>query len=828
MKLKSILQNRKLYWLWALALSAGLGYSMYSFRYEFLDWSNLPLVGFYAVLSGVCFAGAFVLLWSLLRERRKPLAFLCAFAGFQIVLWVILTVVNAGGLYNRLAVNIAFAVLFALYAVILLLTFLRLSGSVYKLFSRILAVVFCAAFLIAAVYPVIPTVSEFNKMMNFTSNINFSSITASAMRVTEDETDSARTWFEEHVLFNGSGAPAFDFRLDGDLFSEHTADWDFTAAKVNAAPRGGVTERAVTATHKKSGVTLRVMGKFYEAHATMEYTVYLKNTGTENSPVISDFYALTSVKDLIFEDPAVFCSSGSHDSAADFTLYRVKNPEKAHVFTGTNGRPSDEYMPYFNVCGKDAGVVLGIGWSGQWKATLACKGDKTQFDVCQQTLKGYLLPGEEIRSPLVSLSMYTGGNPVKGFNLFRSWVLERVYPENTPHMLNNMDVLFVSHTRTAQEIKNDIGVYSDALLSYTDNFWMDAGWYDGCVEGWYDGNGNWKTNAERFPKGIKEISDIAAAKGLGLLLWYEPERLVHGSALYQAGQENPQYIIDLSPEDKKNRSILWNLADDGACAYLTKYIGASLKENGVTFYRQDFNIDPLEFWEYADANYYGGRKGICENHYVSNLYKYLDGLFDAVPGLVMDNCSSGGRRLDLELTHRSIPLWRTDYNCAVHPDSLEADQAHTYGLSFWQPVNGANVDFSSEYGARSSIFCGQLYTSDSGNSPYFGAYDEERAMLVKNFYPISFGGVKPGGVTAMQYGDEKSGMALIYKHEKAASGDYALMFSGLDETVSYKVCDTDTPENEAVFSGAELMQSAFHVAFPTGKKAIIVRYEAVK
>ena len=103
------------------------------------------------------------------------------------------------------------------------------------------------------------------------------------------------------------------------------------------------------------------------------------------------------------------------------------------------------------------------------------------------------------------------------------------------------------------------------------------------------------------------------------MLWYEPERLVHGSALYTVGQSHPQYIIDLDPGDERNTQILWNLADDGACDYLTAYIADSLKKNGVSIYRQDFNMSPLAYWRFNEAP---DRGGMLENRYVQNYLKF--------------------------------------------------------------------------------------------------------------------------------------------------------------------------------------------------------------
>ena len=35
------------------------------------------------------------------------------------------------------------------------------------------------------------------------------------------------------------------------------------------------------------------------------------------------------------------------------------------------------------------------------------------------------------------------------------------------------------------------------------------------------------------------------------------------------------------------------------------------------------------------------------------------------PGLIIDTCASGGRRIDLEILERAVALWFTDYSFTV-------------------------------------------------------------------------------------------------------------------------------------------------------------------
>jgi alpha-galactosidase len=92
---------------------------------------------------------------------------------------------------------------------------------------------------------------------------------------------------------------------------------------------------------------------------------------------------------------------------------------------------------------------------------------------------------------------------------------------------------------------------------------------------------------------------------------------------------------------------------------------------------------------------------------VEGLYEFWDELLRRHPGLAIDNCASGGRRIDIESLRRSLPLWRTDY-----PGDNTAKQCHTYGLNFWVPLSstGAGIpDAGAGYRLRSSISSGLVF-----------------------------------------------------------------------------------------------------------------------
>ena len=230
-------------------------------------------------------------------------------------------------------------------------------------------------------------------------------------------------------------------------------------------------------------------------------------------------------------------------------------------------------------------------------------------------------------------------------------------------------------------------------------FWMDAGWFTGCGEWWFNA-GNWTVEANRFPNGLKPVSDAVHQAGARFLLWFEPERVVAGTLFDRL---KPEFLIKI-PDTVKNPQIgsfvngmyLFNLGDPKACRWLTDYISNLIRDNGVDVYRQDMNFDPMPYWNYIDKP---DRIGISEIRYITGLYDYWDGLLRNFPNLIIDNCAGGGRRLDLETVSRSSPLWTTDYE----PGEPNGYQSHTYGLNLYLPLHGTCCTVPTKYALRSAM-----------------------------------------------------------------------------------------------------------------------------
>lgn len=653
--------------------------------------------------------------------------------------------------------------------------------------------------------------------MSSTADFGFESMDSKEYDVTEDEKQLCRTWFNENILTEEN--PAYTFSVGNKDFRRNIDDWTFAfgeESEVGAVYRGGKTTY-ITISHNKSNIVVTVEATIYEDKASCDWTVYVKNNGEENSPVISEFYGADRVIPT-GKDADVYFSKGSFAEPDDFETFKSELALIPMVFTANGGR-TESYLPYFNINGEDGSAVLAVGWTGEWYTSLAETFKGVKIQAKQKNLKGYLKSEEEVRSPLVSLTFYNSDNALKGFNSFRNFTVDCVYPENTKQVVTTgigVEVAGTTEEQVIQNVKNIPEEWTHSL----DYAWVDAGWYP-LRNNWSDSVGNWYADPARFPDGLGEISKQLEERGMGLLLWYEIERCCKDTAIYNECIKHDGWLI-LNPDNDEANVV--NFANEECFEYITEYMLESLRYNGVSCLRMDSNFTPLPRWQQADEQWEDGRTGITENHHVTNFYRFYDTLLEEFPGLRIDNCASGGKRLDIEMSRRSTPLWRSDYNCMdgegnSNPGILQATQSQTYGISFWYPYNGTCAYKTGEYADRTNII------SSSQHLDYF----DIRKHMVGNYYPLTYGGLDVEKYLAMQFDtDAKEGMALIYKRENVTDNTYHLVLNGLESDTLYEVYDYDFPEAKQQKTGKQLMTEGITLTINDTPKAVIVLYNAVK
>ena len=81
-------------------------------------------------------------------------------------------------------------------------------------------------------------------------------------------------------------------------------------------------------------------------------------------------------------------------------------------------------MPLFDFKPDSSGVMLAVGWSGQWAASFTkTNGTTANVQAGMELTHLKLHAGEEIRTPAMLLVFWSGGKDIRGHNQLRQLLL---------------------------------------------------------------------------------------------------------------------------------------------------------------------------------------------------------------------------------------------------------------------------------------------------------------------------------------------------------------------------------------------------------------------
>lgn len=459
----------------------------------------------------------------------------------------------------------------------------------------------------------------------------------------------------------------------------------------------------------------------YRDHAAAEWTVHFTNTGDSPSPILTDVNAL----DIVVSQNMLSTLNGDYCAAEGFSPIRktfLAGDEM--TFAPEGGRPSCSAWPYQRWMNEKGGFHFAVGWPGQWQIRACASEDGVHLTAGQQFFHTVLMPGETLRTPRILLHAFLGDEQ-RGINCWRRFYFSHIMPCIAGSPAKPFSIITENgggeeFTLATEKLELAALENVDKLPFPIDLLWIDAGWYpckgDDGIKHWMN-TGTWTPDPDNFPNGLKPIGDACCQRDMGFLLWFEPERVApdseltaqHPEFLLGLNKEHASFIagvreeyLALSPDQpdyeekmeafdlllrdwgglnldtfKDNR--LLNLGDPEALDWITNRTLEILREGKITCYRMDMNFSPLYYWLDNEAS---DRRGDTENHYVQGLLTFWDTLIDQIPGLFIDSCASGGRRMDLESMRRALPLHHTDFGYGIAP----VQQAFRDAMYSWLPV----------------------------------------------------------------------------------------------------------------------------------------------
>ena len=622
-----------------------------------------------------------------------------------------------------------------------------------------------------------------------------------------------------------------------------------------------VSETVYTTT---DGLEVQLKKKHYDEYNATEWVIYFSYNGEGRSKILSEIndcdvlielpeYIHKFKGDRLVEGapkvvamkgcvPGIMYRCDDAESATEFSFHDnfIWNEGQNLQYTNTGGVPSNGMMPFFEVNQGDKGAIIAIGWSGGWKADFTKCKNGIEVKTGMKRANFYLNKDETIRTTSVLVMEYDEGSE-KASNKFRKLIKEHFSCSvRRGRKKNYLIANELWGGLTSEEMIKRIGEYKKHGIIF-DQEWIDAGWYgnskkcDDAFEGdWASFTGDWYMNPTAHKDEMKNVKDACEDAGMRMMLWLEPERILEGTQSYKA---HPEYVIKAKEKTGEiSAHCLMDLGNDDARKYVFETICSFVDKLNMECLRQDFNFEPEKYW---DENEDTDRKGIREIKHVIGLYRLWDDLLEKYPDLMIDNCASGGRRIDIETLKRAIPFFRSDYQCEFNPEP-DVTQTHGANISRYLPYTGCTTKVKSDtYAARStyaSSWGGAFYntvfqTMDDADFKWATAILEEYKSVRKyfscDFYNHGTTSMDQTSWAIWQYDDcGNDGIIMAFRRCKSPMNTAIIDLKGIKADAEYEFFCCDSGKTYIV-SGAELLENGFSICLDEKYSSTLIKYRRI-
>lgn len=419
---------------------------------------------------------------------------------------------------------------------------------------------------------------------------------------------------------------------------------------------------------EETGARVVTTWQFYQGTTTIRMQSEVTNEGTEVQTLeyISSFYYLGIEKEGEMSSDDKMQLTFAHNGwqkEMNFHTYSFpalglpqtqptvyQRTSKTIELTNTGNWSTKEYLPmgYLSNEEADTAIYWQIEHNGSWHAEISDQNDHFYLALSGPTeVQSHwfqnLKPGESFTTVPVAVGV-SDADFAKAIGQLTKYrrMIRRVNKddENLPVIFNDyMNCLFGDPT-TEKELPL-IDAAAEAGCEY---YVIDAGWYAPGL--WWDSVGEWQESRERFPGGIKEVTDYIRGKGMVPGVWLELE--VMGINCEKAKNAPDDWFFIRHGKRVFDRSrYQLDFRNPAVIDHVNEVIDRVVNEYGVGYIKMDYNIEPGIGTE-LDADSVGAGLLAHERAYLA----WLDSVFKKYPDLVIENCSSGGLRIDYALLSR--------------------------------------------------------------------------------------------------------------------------------------------------------------------------------
>ncbi len=400
---------------------------------------------------------------------------------------------------------------------------------------------------------------------------------------------------------------------------------------------------AFTRYESESGIVLNV--KHEKQDRVTAVNTSIENNSSEDImlEMMSSFVLTDMVIDRIHRLQSCWSAEGKlrSESICDLHLEKSWNGCACRIekFGNVGSMPVRKYFPMLITEDEANKIFTGIQLytASSWQMEIRIKendtytisGGMADRDFGQWTK--VIKPGESFDAPKAVVA--------QGSNILE--VCDALVKAQKPHISpddSSMDIMFNEYCTTwGNPTYDNVRKICDKIADKGIKFLViDSGWY-GISDNWWSRVGDWYVNEERFPGGMKKVTDYIRSKGMIPGLWFELESV---TSLAENFKQTEHLIKkDGYPLTVSNRRF-WDMEDPWVVDYLTKSVIGLLKDSGFGYVKIDYN-DTMGIG--CDGKDGMGENLRCKVEATKSFFRKIS---EQIPGIVIENCSSGGHRLE--------------------------------------------------------------------------------------------------------------------------------------------------------------------------------------
>ena len=321
-------------------------------------------------------------------------------------------------------------------------------------------------------------------------------------------------------------------------------------------------------------------------------------------------------------------------------------------FGQVGSMPVRRWFPFVAVEDTEAGVLWGaqLAWASSWQMEIFRQHDSVSISggIADREFGHWmktLAPGESLETPTAIVSCVRGDLDDLCDRLTR---VQRRAADRQPKVEHDLPIVFNEWCTTWGDPSHEkITSLAQAMKgSQAKYLVIDAGWYKSAETDWNSGHGDWIPSPQLFPDGLAAAAATIREAGFIPGLWFEMETVGSSSAAFSLVDHLLQR--DGLPVTVRQRRF-WNLTDPFAVDYLTQRVIDLLESCGFGYLKVDYN----ETIGLGATNAGGESLGEGLRRHILGVHRFFEKIRERLPDLVIENCSSGGHRLEPSMLART-------------------------------------------------------------------------------------------------------------------------------------------------------------------------------